>query len=138
MGCVKHQPSVFPVLWFLVFKPTTVRCDMKLPPFEERICSYQPLGSPLQHQEAAGTHCPASLSITGVCPACVVVPGLHGTCHPVSPSLLGQLGKGGTVHPLPAKGCRTMHRQRLAELQRAFQGTRAPWDHTCVHLGSGP
>lgn len=42
------------------FKPITVRCKMKLLPFEESICSYQPLGSPPQHQQAAGTHCPAS------------------------------------------------------------------------------
>lgn len=70
-----------------------------------------------------------------------------GTCCPARTSPLGDSGKGGIAHPLPAEGCRTEMGYSCTcgvwqgckdSCSKHFGEHCLPWDHTCVRLGSGP
>ena len=125
------------------FKLTTVSWDLKLLPFTEPICPYQPLGSAPHQQRAAGTTAQPATgpSRAGLCPAHVSAPrgnqASASTCHPLRTSPPGHRGRLASPSPLPAEGCRaetssscTCGLQRL--LQRAFWGTSSPLgSHAC-------
>lgn len=86
------------------FNLTTVRCNMK------PICPYQSLGSPPHHQQAAGTHCPAShqprhsWGLPCLRIGTMEVPGLRGHVLPNKDIPAGPLGEGWHCPPAASQG----------------------------------